>query len=244
MTIEHQLAGKVVLVTGASRGIGYAAAKEAARRGAHVVAIARTVGGLEELDDEIQELGSTATLVPLDLRDGDAIDRLGAAIFERWGALDGLIANAGALGTLSPVPHLAPEDFDNVFKINVTANFRLIRATDLLLRQAAAGRAVFVTSGAARSARPYWGLYAASKAALEALVKSYAGEMKTTNVCANVFDPGAVRTGMRARAFPGEDPETLPTPAEIAPRLVDMIAATFTETGVRLRRETGEIAAL
>jgi NAD(P)-dependent dehydrogenase (short-subunit alcohol dehydrogenase family) len=182
--------------------------------------------------------------VPLDLRDGDAIDRLGAAIFERWGALDGLIANAGALGTLSPVPHLAPEDFDNVFKINVTANFRLIRATDLLLRQAPAGRAVFVTSGAARSARPYWGLYAASKAALEALIKSYAGEMKATNVRANVFDPGAVRTGMRARAFPGEDPETLPTPAEIAPRLVDMIAPGFPETGVRLKVETGEIAAL
>jgi len=244
MPREDQLSGKVVLVTGASRGIGYAAAREAARRGAHVVAVARTVGGLEELDDEIQDLGSTATLVPLDLRDGDAIDRLGAAIFERWGALDGLIANAAALGTLSPVPHLAPEDFDDVFKINVTANFRLIRATDLLLRQAPAARAVFVTSGAARSARPYWGLYAASKAALEALVKSYAGEMKSTAVRANVFDPGAVRTGMRAAAFPGEDPDTLPTPVEIAPRLVDMIAPGFAETGVRLRRETGEIAAL
>ena len=126
MATSKQLAGKVVLVTGASRGIGYAAAREAARRGAHVVAIARTVGGLEELDDEIQELGGSTTLVPLDLRDGDAIDRLGAAIFERWGVLDGLIGNAGMLGTLSPVPHLAPEEFETVFKINVTANFHPI----------------------------------------------------------------------------------------------------------------------
>ena len=148
------LAGKVVLVTGASRGIGYAAAKEAARRGAHVIAVARTVGGLEELDDEIQELGSATTLVPLDLADGAAIDRLGAAIFGRWGMLDGLIGNAGDLGSLSPVPHLAPEEFEKVFKLNVTANFRLIRSMDLLLRQADAGRAAFVSSSSARSAKP------------------------------------------------------------------------------------------
>ncbi|HVW93724.1 MAG TPA: SDR family NAD(P)-dependent oxidoreductase, partial [Devosia sp.] len=223
MAYENQLAGKVVLVTGASRGIGYAAAREAASRGAHVVAVARTVGGLEELDDEIQALGSTTTLVPLDLSDGDAIDRLGAAIFERWGVLDGLIANAGALGTLSPVPHLAPEEFESTFRLNVTANFRLIRSMDLLLRQADAGRAVFISSGAAHSARPYWGLYASTKAALEAMVKSYAGEMQITRVRTNVFSPGAVRTAMRARAFPGEDPGTLPEPATVAPRLVDML---------------------
>ena len=232
MAGEKELAGKVVLVTGASRGIGRAAALEAARRGAHVIAVARTVGGLEELDDEIQELGSAATLVPLDLREGDAIDRLGAAIFERWGALDGLVGNAAILGTLSPVPHLAPEEFENVIKINVTANFRLIRATDLLLRQSDAGRAVFISSSSARSARPYWGLYAASKAALEALVKSYAGEMKTTSVRANVFYPGAVRTAMRARAFPGEDPETLPTADLVAPRIVDMISPGYGENGM------------
>src|ERR1700710_2632219 len=136
MPNSRQLAGKVVLITGASRGIGYAAAKEAATRGAHVIAVARTVGGLEELDDEIQALGGTTTLVPLDLADGDAIDRLGAAIFERWGVLDGLVANAGALGTLSPVAHLSPEEFDGTFRLNVTANFRLIRSMDLLLRQA------------------------------------------------------------------------------------------------------------
>ena len=240
MATSKQLAGKVVLVTGASRGIGYAAARESARRGAHVVAIARTVGGLEELDDEIQELGGSTTLVPLDLRDGDAIDRLGAAIFERWGVLDGLIGNAGMLGTLSPVPHLAPEEFETVFKINVTANFRLLRSMDLLLRQADAGRAVFVSSSSARSAKPYWGLYAASKAALEAMVKSYAGEMATTPVRANVFYPGAVRTAMRARAMPGEDPDTLPRPIAIVPKLVDMIAPAFADNGVVVDYEKNE----
>jgi NAD(P)-dependent dehydrogenase (short-subunit alcohol dehydrogenase family) len=227
----QDLQGKVVLVTGASRGIGYASAREAARRGAHVVAVARTVGGLEELDDEIQDMGSSATLVPLDLRDGDAIDRLGAAIFERWGALDGLIANAGMLGTLSPLPHVAPEEFDKVMAVNVTANYRLLRSTDLLLRQADAGRAVFVSSGAARSARPYWGLYAASKAAVDAMVKSYAGEIEQTTVRVNVFYPGAVRTAMRAKAMPGEDPETLPKPEDIAPQLVDLISPSLVENG-------------
>ncbi|MBU1334270.1 MAG: SDR family NAD(P)-dependent oxidoreductase [Devosia sp.] len=227
----QDLAGKVVLVTGASRGIGYAAAIEAARRGAHVVAVARTVGGLEELDDEIQDLGSAATLVPLDLRDGDAIDRLGAAIFERWGALDGLVANAGQLGVLSPLPHVKPEDFDKVMAVNVTANYRLLRATDLLLRQSTAGRAVFVSSSASRSAKPFWGLYAASKAALDALVKSYAGEVAQTKVRVNAFYPGAVRTAMRAKAMPGEDPETLPKPADIAPKLIDMLSPSLKENG-------------
>ncbi|MGV8855081.1 MAG: SDR family NAD(P)-dependent oxidoreductase [Devosia sp.] len=227
----QDLAGKVILVTGASRGIGYAAAREAARRGAHVVAVARTVGGLEELDDEIQDLGSSATLVPLDLRDGDAIDRLGAAIFERWGALDGLIANAGQLGVLSPLPHVKPEDFDKVIAVNVTANYRLIRSADLLLRQAEAGRAVFVSSSSAKSARPFWGLYAASKAAVDAMVKSYAAELEQSKVKVNVFYPGAVRTAMRAKAMPGEDPETLPKPADIAPKLVDMVSPTFKLSG-------------
>lgn len=244
MPNSKPLAGKVVLVTGASRGIGYFAAKEAARRGAHVVAVARTVGGLEELDDEIQEMGASTTLVPLDLRDGDAIDRLGAAIFERWGALDGLVGNAGVLGTLSPVPHLAPEEFENVFKLNVTANFRLLRSMDLLLRQAEAGRAVFVSSGAAQSARPFWGLYAASKAALEALVKSYAGEMQTSPVKANVFNPGAVRTAMRAKAMPGENPETLPPPESVAPRLIDMIAPEFAGNGMLFDMKSGQLRAL
>ena len=223
------LTGKVVLVTGASRGIGYQAGLEAARRGAHVIAVARTVGGLEDLDDAIKKLGGATTLVPLDLRDGDGIDRLGAVIFERWGHLDGLIGNAGQLGLITPVPHLDVKDFEMAFGVNVTANYRLIRSMDLLLRQSEAGRAVFVSSSSSHSARAYWGVYAASKAALEALVKSYAAELSNTPVRINVFWPGAVRTAMRAKAMPGEDPETLPKPAEIVPKLIDMISPAFTE---------------
>lgn len=230
MTDNPELAGKIVLVTGASRGIGYAAAKEAARRGAHVIAVARTVGGLEDLDDEIKAMGGETTLVPLDLSDGDAIDRLGKAIFDRWGHLDGLIGNAGQLGVISPVPHIDVKEFTKVMDLNVTVNYRLIRSFDLLLRQSDAGRAVFVSSGAADSAKPYWGLYAASKAALNAMVKSYAGEMASSPVKVNVFYPGAVRTRMRAKAVPGEDPETLPTPAAIAPALIDLVSPGLRET--------------
>lgn len=227
MTQHKSLTDKVVLITGASRGIGYAAALEAAKRGAHVVAVARTVGGLEELDDAIQAEGGTTTLVPMDLTDYAAIDRMAAAIFERWGRLDGLIGNAGALGVISPLAHISPEEFDKVMAINVTANFRLIRAFDLPLRQSTAGRVVMVSSGAAKMARPYWGLYSTTKAAVDAMVKSYAGEMTATKVRANVFYPGPVRTAMRAKAMPGEDPNTLPTPADIAPYLVDMVMPQF-----------------
>ena len=226
-----ELDGKVVLVTGASRGIGYAASIEAVKRGAHVIAVARTTSGLEELDDAIQDMGGSSTLVPLDLRDGDAIDRLGAAIFERWGHLDGLIGNAGQLGVLSPLPHVKPDDFDKVFAVNVTANYRLLRSLDVLLRQAEAGRAVFVTSGASRSAKPFWGLYAASKAALDAMIKAYSGEVGHSPLRVNVFNPGPVRTAMRAKAMPGEDPNTLPTPQDIAPRLVDLLSPSVTQTG-------------
>lgn len=232
MTKVHDLDGKVVLITGASRGIGYAAGLEAARRGAHVIAVARTVGGLEELDDEIQSIGGATTLVPVDLTDFEAIDRLGAAVFERWGRLDGLVGNAGALGVLTPVPHIEPKEFEKVMSVNVTANYRLIRACDLLLRKSEAGRLVMVSSGAASSAKPYWGLYAASKAALNALVKSYAGELASSTVQVNAFNPGQVRTAMRAKAMPGEDPNTLPTPAEIAPLLVNMISPSWGESGL------------
>lgn len=225
------LQDKIIVVTGASRGIGYAAAKEAAARGAHVVAVARTVGGLEELDDEIQAAGGSATLVPMDLADGDAIDRMGAALFDRWGRLDGLIGNAGLLGVISPLPHIAPDEFSKVFDLNVTANFRLVRSLDLLLRQAENGRIVFVSSGAANNAKPYWSLYSATKAALNAMVKSYAGELENTPMNANVFSPGPVRTAMRAKAVPGEDPETLPLPATIAPLLVDLVSPNLTENG-------------
>lgn len=240
MTEQQDLSGRVVLVTGASRGLGYAAAKNAAARGAHVIAVARTVGGLEDLDDEIQALGASTTLVPMDLTDGEAVDRLGAAIFERWGQLDGLIGNAGALGVLSPLPHVQPKDFANVFAINVEANYRLIRSLDLLLRQSDAGRAVFISSGAALSAKPYWGLYAASKAALDAMIKAYAGEMAITNVKANIFYPGQVRTAMRAKAMPGEDPMTLPSPDDVAPKIVDMISPAYEKTGMRVDVLRGE----
>ena len=229
--MQRELEDKVVLVTGASRGIGYAVSKEAARRGAHVIAVARTVGGLEELDDEIQELGGSATLVPLDLTDGDAIDRLGHSIFERWGHLDGLVVNAAVLGVISPLPHIAPKEFNKVMDINVTAPFRLVRSLDLPLRQAKAGRVVFVSSSSAQSCKAYWGLYAASKAALNAMAKAWSNELQQTKMGVNVFYPGAVRTAMRAKAVPGEDPKTLPTPDEIAPKLVDMLSPDFTERG-------------
>lgn len=231
MTDNQELAGRIVLVTGASRGIGYAAALEAARRGAHVIAVARTIGGLEDLDDEIKALGGEATLVPLDLSDGDGIDRLGQSIFERWGRLDGFIGNAGLLGVISPLPHVDVKEFNKVFDLNVTANYRLIRSFDLLLRQSDAGRVVLMSSSSAERARPYWGLYAATKAAVNAMAKSYAGEMASSNVRVNVFYPGAVRTQMRAKAVPGEDPDTLPLPADIAPRLIDLLSPSLDMTG-------------
>jgi NAD(P)-dependent dehydrogenase (short-subunit alcohol dehydrogenase family) len=232
------LDGKVVLVTGASRGIGYQAALEAARRGAHIIALARTVGGLEDLDDEIKALGGETTLVPHDLRDGDGIDRLGLSIYQRWGRLDGLVANAGHLGTLTPLSHLELKEFDRVFAINVTANYRLIRSLDALLRQSAAGRAVFVSASSSHSARPFWAGYAASKAALEAMVKSWAEELSASDVRANIFWPGAVRTRMRAAAYPGEDPSKLPAPAEVAPRLIDMIVPGFEQRGMLYNFDT------
>ena len=238
------LTGRIVLVTGASRGIGYQAALEAARRGAHIVAVARTVGGLEDLDDEIKAAGSEATLVPLDVRDGDGIDRLGKAIFDRWGKLDGLIGNAGVLGTITPLSHLDVKDFDQAFAVNVAANYRLIRSLDPLLRQSDAGRAVFVSSSSSHSARPFWGLYAATKAALETMVKSYASELNITPVKANVFWPGAVRTAMRAKAMPGENPDTLPHPREVVGKLVDMVSPSWTETRMIYDYEKSELKPL
>ena len=236
---EKDLDQRVIVVTGASRGIGAAAARNAAARGAHVIAIARTVGGLEELDDEIKSAGGSSTLVPFDLTDYQAIDRLGAAIFERWGRLDGLIGNAGLLGILSPLAHIDPEIFEKTFAVNVTANYRLIRSLDPLLRQSDAGRVIMVSSSSARSGRPFWSLYASSKAALDVMIKSYAGEMATSSVKANIAYPGIVRTRMRAEAMPGEDPETLPHPDEIAPALVDMVTPAYGETGMLVDLEKG-----
>jgi NAD(P)-dependent dehydrogenase (short-subunit alcohol dehydrogenase family) len=230
--IDRPFSDKIVLVTGASRGIGYFAARELGRRGAHVIALARTVGGLEELDDEIQAAGGSATLVPLDLRDFDALDRLGASIFERWGKLDGVVGNAGIAGTLTPVAHIEPKEFEQAFAINVTANFRLIRSLDLLLRQAEAGRALFISSGIVPVAVPYFGTYTATKMALEGLVKVYAAEMKNTKVRVNAMNPGPLRTKMRAAAFPGEDPMSLPHPEVVAPEIARMLMPDYTENGV------------
>jgi len=224
---------RVVLVTGASRGIGRAAALALAKQGVHVIALARTQGALEALDDEIRALGGSATLVPLDLADFDALDRLGGSIFERWGRLDGLVGNAGLLGPISPLPHVSPKQFADVFAVNVTANFRLIRSLDPLLRAAPAGRAVFITSAVASRAatRAYWGTYASSKAALDLLARSYAAETVTTAVRVMLVNPGAMRTRMRAAAMPGEDPMTLPTPEDLAPKLLRLLAPEWTETG-------------
>ncbi|MGI6244293.1 MAG: SDR family NAD(P)-dependent oxidoreductase [Pseudochelatococcus sp.] len=228
---DTPLAGRVALVTGASRGIGRAAALALAAAGAHVVALARTVGGLEELDDAIRALGGSATLVPVDVKDFDALDRLGRSIFDRWGRLDALLANAGVLGTMTPLAHLDQKRWDEVIAVNVTANWRLVRSLDPLLRASDAGRAVFVTSGAAHRFRAFWGSYAVSKAALEALALTYAAETQTTAVKVSLVNPGPLRTRMRAMAMPGEDPLTLRTPEELAPHLVRLLSPAWEHTG-------------
>jgi len=227
-----RLEGRIALVTGASRGIGAAVAKRFAREGAHLVLTARTTGALEELDDEIQKItGEPATLVPLDLTEFDAIDRMGAAIYERFGKLDILIGNAGQLGTLSPLPHTDPKVFDQVMAVNATANFRLIRSMDPLLRTSDAGRCVFVTSAVGREVRAYWSIYAVSKAAMEMTALIYAAEVETTNVRVNLLNPGGTPTAMRAQAFPGEDPETLKTPDSITELFVELSEPSCTRNG-------------
>ena len=231
------LTSRIALVTGASRGIGYQIAKQMAAAGAHVIAVARTVGGLEDLDDEIKaEHARTgkgeATLVPLDLSDMPAIDRLGAAINDRWGKLDILVANAGILGTISPIGHVEAKVFDKVMTLNVTATWRLIRSVDPLLRKSDAGRAIILTSNAPHAARAFWGPYAASKAAVETLARTWADETRNFALRVNAADPGAARTAMRAQAMPGENPDMLPQPAEIAQRILPMASAELTRTGL------------
>ena len=225
------LADRIALVTGASRGIGAAAALKLAEAGAHVVALARTVGGLEELDDKIRAAGGSASLVPADLKDLDALDRLAGELEQRYRRLDILVANAGILGPLSPLPHVETKAWDDVLAVNVTANWRLIRAMDPLLRLADAARVVFVTSGAAARAIAYWGPYSIAKSALEMLARIYAAETATTNVRVNLFNPGPTRTRMRAQAFPGEDPLTLDRPEQVAEKIVALCLPTFNETG-------------
>jgi NAD(P)-dependent dehydrogenase (short-subunit alcohol dehydrogenase family) len=232
MTPSPDLSGRIAVVTGASRGIGYFTARHLAAAGAHVVAVARTVGGLEELDDEIKAAGGSATLVPLDLVDMTGIDRLGGAIHERWGKLDILIANAAILGVISPIGHVEAKTFEKVMNVNVTATWRLIRSVDPLLRLSDAGRAVVVSSNAAHSARAFWAPYAASKAAVETLARSWADETRNMALRVNAFDPGRTRTAMRALAMPGENPETLPHPSEIAAHMLKLVDPALTETGL------------
>lgn len=226
-----RLTGRLALISGASRGLGAAVAKRFAAEGAQLVLVARTVGGLEEVDDEVRAAGGSATLVPLDLTDFDAIDRLGQSLHERFGKLDILVANAAQLGTLSPVGHITPQDWATVINLNLTANWRLIRSLDPLLRAGDAGRAIFVTDAVARMPMAYWGAYAASKAGLEALVRVYADETRRSRLRVNLFDPGVIRTRLRARAFPGENPAMLPDPARVADRVVALAEAACTRHG-------------
>lgn len=227
-----QLTGRIALVTGASRGIGRAIALAIAREGAHVVAVARTVGALEDLDDDIKSAGGSASLVPLDLRKPEGIDQLGLIVFERWKRLDILVGNAGVLGRLSPLGHIEPKTWDEVMAVNVTANWRLIRSFDPLLRQSDGGRAVFVTSGAARIIHAYWGPYAVSKAALEALAKTYAAETVTTAIKVSLLNPGPIRTRMRAQAMPGEDPDSLPPAEAVAEAFLPLVLSSQRESGL------------
>lgn len=230
--MTNPLADRIALVTGASRGIGFATALALAKAGAHIVATARTQGGLEDLDDEIRKVGgSTATLVPLNLTDSDGIARLGAGLHERYGKLDILIGNAGVLGPSSPVGHIELKTFNDVMAVNVSANFQLIRCMEPLLKQSDAGRAVFITSGAANKATAYVSPYAASKAALETLARAWAQETANTPLRVNLFNPGPVRTRMRATLMPGEDPASLDTPEQVAEFIVPLCAPDWTETG-------------
>jgi NAD(P)-dependent dehydrogenase (short-subunit alcohol dehydrogenase family) len=231
MTPDPDLSGRVALVTGASRGIGYFTAKHLAAAGAHVIAVARTVGGLEELDDEIKAGGGEATLVPLDLTDMAGIDRLGGAINERWGKLDIMVANAGLLGVIAPIGHVEAKIFERVMTVNVTSTWRLIRSVDPLLRKSDAGRGIVLTSSLAHSARAFWAPYAASKAAVEALVRSWAEETQNSPLRINCFDPGRTRTAMRAQAVPGEDPNTIPHPSDVARKILMLADPDLTETG-------------
>jgi NAD(P)-dependent dehydrogenase (short-subunit alcohol dehydrogenase family) len=230
---DKPLANRLALVTGASRGIGRATALALSDLGAHVIACARRRSGLEDLDDEIHARGGTATLIQFDLKDRERINVLGPTLFERWGKLDILIGNAGILGPLSPLNHVSETDWDDVFAINVTANWLLLRTLDPLLRASDAGRVVLLTSGAASAKRAYWGPYSVSKAALEALAKTYAHETVKSPVKVNMVNPGPMRTEMRKKAFPGENPDSLPAPEEITPLIAKLADPAFQETGQR-----------
>ncbi len=226
-----RLEGRIALVTGASRGIGAAVAKAFAAEGARVILTGRTQGGLEEVDDAIRAMGREAVLFPADLTDSEMIDQMALAIHQRFGRLDILVGNAGILGSLTPMHQIEPSQWDAVMAINLTANWRLVRAFDPLLRLSPAGRALFVTSGAGDGHHPYWGAYAVSKGALEIMARTWAAELENTNVRVNLINPGGTRTTMRAEAFPGEDPETLPSPEEIALAFIPLVEAACTRHG-------------
>ena len=225
------LAGKIALITGASRGIGAAVAERFAREGAHLILAARTVGGLEETDDRVRTAGGSATLVPLDLRDFGKIDELGAALYERYARLDILVGNAAEFGVFSPLGHIDPNVWSEIIALNLTVNWRLLRAMDPLLRMAPAGRAIFGTTRLARDAPPYYGAYAVSKAALETMVRIYAGEVARTNVRVNLIDPGIARTRLRATIFPGENPETVPPPERAADAFLELAVPECSRNG-------------
>ncbi len=229
------LKGRLALVTGATRGLGRAIAISYAEAGAHVIAVGRTTGALEELDDEIKKVGEAATLLTLDLRKGDKIDGLGPTIFERWGKLDIFVGNAAMLGPLSPLPHVTADAWQHVMDVNLTANWRLIRTLDPLLKLSDAGRVMLVSSGAAEGRYAYWGPYAVSKAGLECMGKMYAAECENTPVRVAIVNPGAIRTGMREKAFPGEDPMTLPAPADVAPLFLELARPESTVHGEIVR---------
>jgi NAD(P)-dependent dehydrogenase (short-subunit alcohol dehydrogenase family) len=226
-----RLKDRIALITGASRGIGRAVAEVFAREGAQVLLLARNRKALERVDDAIRKAGGKASLVPLELSDGKSVDALGPTLYERFGSLDILVGNAAILGRLSPLTHIPSEHWERSFAINVTANWRLIRTLDPLLRRSDAGRVIFVTSGVARSSRAYWAPYSVTKAALEALAKTYANETRDSRIKVNLIDPGATATSMRAEAYPGEDQATLSTPAQVAERFIALATPDCTETG-------------
>lgn len=236
-----RFAGQIALVTGASRGLGRATALSLAREGAHVILVARSIGQLEALDDEIRSEGGTATLLKLDLRKGDQIDLVGPNIYQRWGRLDMLVAAAATLGTLSPLAHVSSDAWTEVLDVDLTANFRLIRTLDPLLRIARGGRAVFLTCAEAQPDAAYWGPYAAAKAGLEALVKSYALEVADTPVRVNLLDPGPMRTALRTKAFPGEAEALLAPPESVVPRVLQLLSESCLSNGLihRPRRNGG-----
>jgi NAD(P)-dependent dehydrogenase (short-subunit alcohol dehydrogenase family) len=228
---ERRLKDRIALITGASRGLGRAVALAYAREGAHVLLLARGMTNLGRVDDDIRATGGRASLVPLDLTDGAAIDALGPSLYERFGRLDIFVGNAAILGALSPLPHISSAHWDRVFAVNVTANWRLIRTLNPLLQRSDAARLIFVTSGEARSCRPYWAPYSVSKAALEALAKTYANETEATGIRVNLIDPGALATRMRAEAYPGEDQAALPRPEQLTQIFVKLAMAENVPTG-------------